>query len=148
MGIKTTVRHSVAAAKLFDGCSKKERRRLDALSTPIEIKTGVELTTEGRIGHEFGVLLDGTATVKIDGESVATLRAGDHYGELALLDTIGEQGSRRTATVTADCDLWVAVMSVSEFVTVIKEFPAVAEAVRRSAVERTEANQGPASGDS
>ena len=39
---------------------------------------------------------------------------------------LAKRGSRpRTATVTADCDLWIAVMSMQEFASLTVEFPAI-----------------------
>ena len=46
------------------------------------------------------MIVEGTATVSIDGNEVASLGPGDFFGEISLLD-----GGPRTATVTADTDL-------------------------------------------
>ena len=129
-------KHSAANAAIFAHCNAKERRRLEQLSTPIEVKAGYELTHEGAIGHEFGVIIEGEAEVTIDGRHVATLGPGDHYGEVALLDEVGHTQGQRMATVTAKTDLWVSVMSVSEFRTLLVELPEVADAVRRAARDR------------
>jgi CRP-like cAMP-binding protein len=58
------------------------------------------------------------------------------HGEIALLAGVAADEEHRTATVTADTDLWVAVLSIREFRTVLAEFPAVADAVRRAARDR------------
>ena len=137
---QTTQQHSISTAHVFAGLTAKQRTRLDAISTPIEIRAGYELTHEDTHGREFGVLLDGTATVTIADEAVATLRAGDHFGEVALFRTIGGHGDHRTATVTADTDMWIAVMSMQEFATLTAEFPAIAVALRQTAARRTSAN--------
>jgi CRP-like cAMP-binding protein len=128
--------HTVAAAAIFAHCSGKQRRRLEQLSTPIEVKAGYELTHEGSTGHEFGVIIEGRAVVRVDGHQVAKLGPGDHYGEVALLEEVGHTHGRRMATVTAETDLWVSVMSVAEFRTVLVEMPDVADAVRRAARDR------------
>lgn len=136
----STSRHTITSAPVFSHCTDKQRTRLESLSTPVEVKAGYELTREGSIGREFGVLLEGTATVTVDGVKVATLEAGDHYGEVALLDQLGvadlHSNGRRNATVTADGDLWVAVMSVQEFNALLGEFPDIAESIRSAAAER------------
>jgi CRP-like cAMP-binding protein len=133
---QTTKSHSVADAAIFAHCTNKQRRRLEQLSTAIEVKAGYELTHEGSIGHEFGVITEGTAVVTVEGRQVAVLGPGDHYGEVALLEEVGHTHGRRMATVTAQTDLWVSVMSMAEFGTVLIEFPDVADAVRRAARDR------------
>lgn len=125
----------VSSAKVFERCSKKQRRAIDELATPAAVSAGDVLTRQGDIGREFGVLLGGTATVSIDGEDVATLRAGDHFGEIALLDP-GDGNSRRNATITADVDLWASMMSIQEFDALISRYPDIAEQLRDEVGER------------
>lgn len=136
--------HSIADAAIFVHCNRKQRDRLESLSSAVEVKTGYELTKEGTVGLEFGVIVEGTADVTVGGRKVAELGPGDHYGEVALMERVGHHGLPvRMATVTATSDLWVAVMSVQEFATVLVEFPDVADAMRRAARDR--AGAAPAS---
>lgn len=130
----------MTSAKLFDRCTPKERRRIEEISTPVAMEAGRVLASEGERGREFGVLLTGSATVTIDGEVVATLSAGDHFGEMALLDRAGLCNGQRSATVTADVDLWASVMSVAEFGSLLAEFPDVERRLRTEAAERAAAN--------
>lgn len=130
--------YSITSADVFQQCNPKQRRAIDELATPIAVSAGQELTREGRTGKEFGVLLDGSANVTIDGETVATLHAGDHFGEMALL--AGSGGADRSATVTADSDMWVSMMSVAEFDTLVSRFPDIAERLDRSATDRAGAH--------
>lgn len=126
----------ISSATVFARCTPKQRQAIDELATPIAIRAGQELTREGRIGKEFGVLLDGTATVTVGGEMVATLAAGDHFGEVVLLDGCGAGGAERSATVTSDGDGWVSIMSIAEFNTVVSEFPDIADCLRERVGER------------
>jgi CRP-like cAMP-binding protein len=129
---------TVADAAIFVHCTKRQRERLEALSSVVEVAPGYELTTEGRIGLEFGVIIEGTAEVNVHGHTVTTVGPGDHYGEVALLERAGghPDRARRTATITATTRLRVAVMTVQEFATVLAEFPDVADIVRRAARDR------------
>ena len=140
MNARQSATHTVANAQIFANFTRKQLDRIAELSTPIEVKAGYPLAEEGKTGREFGVLIDGTASVTIGGELVATLYAGDHYGEMALLAEVSDSRGQRTATVTADVDQWVAVMSIGEFRAVLAEFPEIAHQLRTSADERTASN--------
>ena len=52
------------------------------------------VVTEGLEGMEFFIILDGSAEVIHDGKVIATLKPGDFFGEVAVLD-----GGPRTASV-------------------------------------------------
>jgi potassium-dependent mechanosensitive channel len=61
-----------------------------------EVPAGTVLCREGEIGREFFVIVDGEAAVTRRGRRLVTQRAGDFFGEIALLENV-----HRTATVTA-----------------------------------------------
>ena len=44
----------------------------------------------GKPGVGFFLIADGSATVSVDGKTIEVLKAGDHFGEVALID----EGSR------------------------------------------------------
>jgi CRP-like cAMP-binding protein len=135
----TSTHTSLSSVVIFTGLDSDALSEIDRLSTEVDVKAGYVLAAEGSIGREFGVILDGTAKVSIDGVDVASLRPGDHYGEVALLAELG-QGFRRGATVTASTDMRIAVMSVSEFATMLAEFPQISAALTSSAKARLEQN--------
>ncbi len=109
----------------FSGLSKAELERVARWTFEVEVPAGEDLTTEGRLAHEFFVIEDGAAEVRQNGERIAELGAGDFFGEIGLLEK-----KRRTATVTATTELRVIVMSAQEFRRLEQELPAVAERVR------------------
>lgn len=128
----------VADGDVFAGCTDRERQRLDRLAAVVTVPAGRILAQQGRVGQEFGVILDGEAVVEVDGHEVARLSRGDHYGEIALLDAPG--ASRiRTATVTAVTDVSLAAMSVAEFRVVLDDMPEIANAIIRTAMRRVRA---------
>ncbi|MEM8748316.1 MAG: universal stress protein [Actinomycetota bacterium] len=125
----------LATSPLFAGCTPRERRRIDELTTTVQVGAGRRLTSEGRPGREFGVIVSGSATVTVDGEVVATLGPGDHYGEMALLAAVGAPVSQ-SATIVTDVAATVAVMSVQEFETLTADQPEIAERLRETAAAR------------
>ena len=61
---------------------------------------GETVIQEGSGGAAFFVIDSGEATVSVGGKEQTTLKTGDHFGEIALID----EGTR-TATITATSDL-------------------------------------------
>jgi CRP/FNR family transcriptional regulator, cyclic AMP receptor protein len=119
---------------LFAGCSPKDLQRLARAADELSLPAGTVLTTQGDVGREAFVLLEGTAEVVRDGGAVAELGPGDHVGELSLLD-----GGPRTATVTATTDVDLLVLSVPAFNGVLDEIPTLAHKLAVSLARRLRA---------
>jgi len=111
----------LAQVPLFSTCSRKDLQKLGKASDEIEVKAGKVLVEEGKHGHEFFLIEDGTAAVKRNNRKVATLGRGQFFGELSLLDR-----GPRSATVVADTDMTLVVLGQREFLGVIDEVPAMA----------------------
>ena len=116
---------------LFAGCSKAELRRLASIADEIDLREGTVLTREGRIAHEFFVLIEGTVRVTKENRKVADLGAGDWLGEIALLTR-----APRTATVTATSPLRTLVIIDREFRQLVSEVPSIAMKVLTCVAER------------
>ena len=111
----------LAQVPLFSTCSRKDLQKLGKASDEIEVKQGKVLVEEGKPGHEFFLIEDGTAEVRRNNRKVATLGRGQFFGELSLLDR-----GPRSATVVADTDMTLVVLGQREFLGVIDEVPAMA----------------------
>jgi CRP/FNR family transcriptional regulator, cyclic AMP receptor protein len=96
--------------QLFSGCSNGELGKIASLTTEVHAKAGKVLTKRGDPGLEFFIIVEGKATATRKGVHLATLGPGSFFGELALLD-----GGKRTATVIADTDMRLLVLSRGEF---------------------------------
>jgi CRP-like cAMP-binding protein len=107
---------------LFSACSNDELALILGHTTLLRFAAGSALTTEGQGGHEFLVIVEGSANVTIRRRHVATLGAGDFFGEISLLDR-----GPRTATVTAKSDLLAYVSSEREFQQLITDAPHLAQ---------------------
>ena len=110
-----------AQVPLFSTCSRKDLQKLGKASDEIEVKQGKVLVEEGKPGHEFFLIEDGTAEVRRNNRKVATLARGQFFGELSLLDR-----GPRSATVIANTDMTLVVLGQREFLGVIDEVPAMA----------------------
>lgn len=76
----------LAQVSLFRALSKKDLDLVARRAEDVAVDAGKVLISEGTTGHEFFVVLAGTAKVTRRGRRVATLGPGDAFGELALLD--------------------------------------------------------------
>jgi CRP-like cAMP-binding protein len=90
---------------LFDRCTKSELQKIAGASDELDLPAGKTLTSEGRTGYEFLVLVDGAAEVRRKNRIVNRLRSGDFLGEIALIT-----GTPRTATVTTTARWGVLVL--------------------------------------
>ncbi len=131
---KAHINGLLSTVPLFSRCSKKELSLLSRLTTNITIPAGRVAARQGHLGREFIVIVNGEATVAVDGQIVTTLGAGDFFGEIALLD-----GGPRTATVTAETDLVVEVMSHQEFASLLIDAPQVTIGILKGVAARLRA---------
>src|ERR687891_825560 len=95
---------------LFAQCSRRDLDEIAQIADEIDLREGKEMTREGAPGREFFVLLSGTADVRRKGRKVATMKAGDFFGEIALVAR-----APRTATVTAASPVRVLVLTDRAF---------------------------------
>ena len=100
---------------LFSQLTPRELRFIASRTDEVSVPAGRQLTRQGRSSDTFYVLLDGQVDVEVDGKKRATLKAGDFFGEISMLDRgVG------TATVTTKTPARMMVMSHSQFRDAIK----------------------------
>jgi CRP/FNR family transcriptional regulator, cyclic AMP receptor protein len=107
---------------LLAGLSERQRRKLARNLHERTFPAGRAIAEQGRLGVGFFVILEGTATVTVNGEERAVLEPGSYFGELALIDA----ESDRSATVTATTELRCACMTAWEFRPFVAEHSDVA----------------------
>jgi CRP-like cAMP-binding protein len=96
---------------LFSDLSQMQLRRLSRSFKERSFRPGTAIVRQGEMsGVDFFVILEGEASVTVDGRQVGTLQAGAHFGELAL---IGERV--RLSTVTATTPMRCLVMASWHF---------------------------------
>jgi CRP-like cAMP-binding protein len=124
----------LATVPLFSACSQKELVQISRLLTPLNLPAGKVLADHGSHRRQFIVIVEGKATVTIDGQEVAKLGPGDFIGEISLLD-----GGPQTATVTADTDLVAEVAGHREFLTLMLDAPELTRSILRGVAARLRA---------
>src|SRR3954451_14977946 len=105
---------------LFAGCSRRKLEEMAAMADEFALPAGKDLTRKGATGHEFLVLIDGSADVRRRGRKINTLGAGDFLGEIALVT-----GAPRTATVTTTSPSRMLVVTARDFRTLLRHMPSL-----------------------
>jgi pyruvate,water dikinase len=107
-------RHNPADAlqrvQLFAELDRKQLEQIASLLKERRFSRGETVIMEGSGGAAFFLIDSGEATVTIRGVQQATLKQGDYFGEIALID-----GGPRSATVTASTDLVCYGLTFWEF---------------------------------
>jgi CRP/FNR family cyclic AMP-dependent transcriptional regulator len=124
---------------LFAGCSRSELEFLITRTDEVEAEAGRTLIRQGKPADTFYVLLEGEATVEVDGRQRPPLQPGSFFGEISMLD-----GGPATATVVTTTPTRLMVMSHTQFRDAIKAnerlllqvMRAMAERLRRDSLDR------------
>ena len=112
---------------LVDGSNELAETIL-AASQLQEFAPGAALFSQGERGSYLLFILAGQVSVQVDGAEVATVGAGMHVGEVALLQPF----VARSATVKAKDTVVVAQISGQKFGDIAKNYP---DLWRRIAIE-------------
>ncbi|MGH8995282.1 MAG: cyclic nucleotide-binding domain-containing protein [Acidimicrobiales bacterium] len=106
---------------LFAPCSARDLRKVRQSLDEISAEAGEVLVEEGSTGHEFFLIVKGTAAVKRKGRKVTTIGPGKHFGELALLDR-----QPRSASIVAETDMELLVLEQRHFLGLLDTMPSLA----------------------
>ncbi|HET9417668.1 MAG TPA: Crp/Fnr family transcriptional regulator [Candidatus Limnocylindria bacterium] len=123
---------------LFSRMNQRQLERLGQLADEIEVGLDEVLAEQGRVGHEFFIVLDGHLMVLDGRKPLAQLHPGDFFGEIALVESVP-----RTATVRAEGIARLLVIGHREFHALMDEFPTVRSAVLDALAERLRKHEGP-----
>ena len=114
----------LAQVRLFSALSKKELTMIGRASDEVKVPAGKVIVEEGSPGHEFFLILSGTAAVKRNNRKIATLGTGQYFGEMALLDR-----GPRSASIAAETDMTLLVLGQREFSGLLDEIPGLAHKI-------------------
>ncbi|MCE9634990.1 MAG: acetolactate synthase large subunit [Planctomycetes bacterium] len=116
---------------LFKGLPKPYRDWMTEHMDERRFAAGAVAFNQGEPGTDVFVIHDGTFTVEKDGKTVATLGAGQAFGEMAALSD-----APRSATVKAAADSVVSVLSGAEFRNMVRAQPELGLALNKILAER------------
>jgi len=121
----------IARVPLFGGLSKRELGQVASIADEIDLPADKLLIREGEHGREFCVLLEGEAEVARKGKKLATRRAGEFFGEIALVSNLP-----RIATVTTRKPVRALVIRDDELRALLRTEPAIAVKVLQAVADR------------
>ena len=107
---------------LFSEFGDKELQRVAATVKEVSFPAGKVIAKQGETGVGFHMIVEGEATVSVDGVDHATLGPGSFFGEISLID-----GKPRSATVTAKGDLTTISMVSWDFTPLLEKEPEVSK---------------------
>src|ERR1700692_2050126 len=135
--------NAMARVPLFSRCTRKELEFLASRTDEVDLRANHTLIRQGEASDCFYVLLEGEATVEVDGKERPSLHAGDFFGEIGMLDR-----GPATATVVTTTPARAMVMSHAQFRDAIQASDSLLSTVlgaaaarrRRDSLDRGKAN--------
>lgn len=121
---------------VFGRLEPPEAALLAELSSPRRAGAGETVVAQWDTGRDFFVVEQGAVDVVIDGKVVATLRAGEFFGEIAALEWGAGFARSRIATVIARHDLDLRVLAPEQLARLLDAFPRLEREIRRRAHDR------------
>ena len=119
------------ACRCSPGCSQKELGQISAIADELYQPDGTTLIDEGARGREFFVLVEGTVDARRNGRRLRTMKAGDFFGEIALVTE-----TPRTASVIATSPVRLLVITAQAFQRLLHETPSIQAKILGALAER------------
>ena len=125
---------ALSVVPLFAGLSKRDLDRLADETDVVSFPAGMTIVEEGLLGETMFVVLAGEARVVRGTRRLGTVRPGDFFGEVALLD-----GAPRSASVVAETPLEAIRLYRRTLFTLLEAEPRLALKILDSLVRRVRA---------
>jgi glutamate/tyrosine decarboxylase-like PLP-dependent enzyme len=125
-----------AVVPLFARLDEDEAAAFESTSRVEVVKAGETIVEQWSTSRELFVVLDGTVDVHVNGEVVAALRGGEHFGEIAALEWGAGFAHSRAATVVARDDVRIRIVPPDALHALLARFPRLDAELRRTAGER------------
>jgi PPM family protein phosphatase len=109
-------RETLARMPLFRPLSDREILRVLQVTDVATFQNGERVINEGETGEELFIVLSGQLKVQRGGADLATLKPGDHVGEMALV-----RSQPRSATVVSDGPSELMLIRRTEFFEILRK---------------------------
>jgi aromatic-L-amino-acid decarboxylase len=127
---------SLRALPLFAGLEPDQAAQVAARASLREAAADETVIEQWSLGSEFFVILEGTASVSVDGEPARDLVAGDFFGELRALEWGAGYAYPRLALVRATSPLRLLVFPEGALKELVERYPPIAGVIREAVAMR------------
>ncbi len=117
-GVQREANIELKELPMFEECSERQLRSIARIARVFDAPAGTVITRVGEPGNEFYLILDGTVSVDLSVAKPVSLRPGEFFGEMSLLD-----GDPRSATVVTDTPVRLLVINRENFSVLRREVP-------------------------
>lgn len=118
--------------QLFDGLSSQQLEMIAQYAVDVDVPEGTELVRDAALAWDFYVIKEGSAEVRHGQTKLATLGAGDFFGEIGVLAS----DRRRTASVVTTSPVKAIRLTTHQLRMIADESPALAERLRAAVADR------------
>jgi CRP-like cAMP-binding protein len=125
------LQEQLAQVPLTAGLPPNVRRRLAEVGKVRSYEAGEAIVREGETGTALYIILAGRTRVEQEGKVLGEMKAGDFFGELALIEE-----HRRSATVIAEEPTQCVLYPAWEFTSLLAEHPEVAVPIMTELIRR------------
>ena len=121
----------LASVPLLAGLNTRIRHRLAETGKRRTYAADEEIVREGSTGTALYIVLSGIGRVVRGGETLGEVKAGDFFGELALIEE-----HPRSASVVAAVETECLLFPAWEFTALLEEHPEIAVPIMRALIGR------------
>ena len=118
--------------QLFDGLSAQQREVVANYAVEVDVPEGKVLLRDGALAWDFYVIEEGSADVRRGQKILATLGAGDFFGEMGAMAS----DRRRTASVVATSPMKAIRLTTHQLRRIADESPDITERLRTAIADR------------
>jgi CRP/FNR family cyclic AMP-dependent transcriptional regulator len=127
----------VRSVPLFQGLSRRQVAQIVKLGREFEFSPGETIVERGLKAMDFYLIMKGGAKLQVPGRRSRILGPGDYFGEISVLD-----GGRRTATITAETQVWALRLERSRFIALLDRHGSIARKILVEMCGRLRAAEG------
>ena len=114
------------AVAVFADLSDEDLDWISQRAHSVEVPIGTHLVSKGDVAYKFFGIIEGYASVSVDGTPVASLGAGACFGEMAVIEA-----ERRNADVVATTPMKLVTLLAWDLREMAEKLPALSDSIEK-----------------